>query len=73
MLCLSGFELYSRWVPLILGDLCGFIVTYINAGISDLTNRDQWKVTCKRNLSGSGSLNSFTMQGYFAECERPPN
>ena len=40
MLCLSGFELYSRWVPLILGDLCGFIVTY--QWISDLTK--SWSV-----------------------------
>ena len=71
MLCLSGFELYSRWVPLILGDLCGFIVTYINAGISDLTNRDQWKVTCKRNLSGSGSLNSFTIRGILQNVKDP--
>ena len=22
MLCLSGFELYSRWVPLMLADIC---------------------------------------------------
>ena len=26
MLCLSGFELYSRWVPLFINELSNFVV-----------------------------------------------
>ena len=34
MLCLSGFELYSRWVPLKVGFPTTLIVLYTREGVT---------------------------------------
>ena len=52
MLCLSGFEIYSRWVPLLNSDvqLCVLITTHIKPvlqQISLLIKRFELGLRCK--------------------------
>ena len=70
MLCLSGFELYSRWVPLNLWRYFTFFVQISRSRSPQLSpchNRTQITVKSKQEITGLVNYTFFSLFPYLKQ------